>query len=439
MALQTANQFNLTPANQGFTSLQRSREGTQRLAQGKQVIEQNDQKLALNRARFLGDSIARIRALRQELRAGAVEQLTPRLAEFGIPADSFRGADLSDNALDQALASVQGVSGQLNKLQRGQGTIVQTPQGPAFATEVFSPDGTIKSVLTLIGGGQLQPTAAQPTTGQPATVQAPLAVTAQPQAGGGSLEVTRPGTPVVAQTLTPAEVRRKEDEAFKSIAPQVQLISNLGETPAQQTKRLVDETQKKSDIAVTETEKKERIKKRIARESDIRTEISTRNRNAARSQGTLRQALTLAQQASQGLSGAVKLKLSTLLPGVDSGDEAALDATLKQLALEQLQNFKGPTTDFEFGVTQAIAGALGQSKESNIARIKSLDRARFFNERELTQFNKFTKQGGDPDNFSFDFNEKIVTKKGPFRLQDIQDTAVQNNLTIEETIQRLNR
>lgn len=194
-----------------------------------------------------------------------------------------------------------------------------------------------------------------------------------------------------------------------------------------------------AEIDISKTERKEIIRKRVARTSDIRTELSERNRGAARSARTLRQALTLAETASQGLSGTAKLQLSRLLPGIDATNEAVLDSTLKQLALEQLQLFKGPTTDFEFGVTQSITGALGQSKEANIARIKSLDRARFFNEREIKQFNQHVKDGGDPDNFSFNFSEIIKTKKGPFSLQDIQDTAVQNNLTIDETIQRLNR
>jgi hypothetical protein len=218
------------------------------------------------------------------------------------------------------------------------------------------------------------------------------------------------------------------------------VIENAPLQKTSEQKRLanINEKQEEAEIDISKTERKEIIKQKVARTSKIKTELSERNRGAARSQRMLSQALTLAQQASQGLSGAAKLQLSRLVPGIDATDEAGLDATLKQLALEQLQQFKGPTTDFEFGVTQSIAGALGQSKESNIARIKSLDRARYFNETEFKQFNQFTKDGGDPDNFRFNFQEIVKTKKGPFSLQDLQDTAVQNNLTIEETIKRLN-
>ncbi len=195
----------------------------------------------------------------------------------------------------------------------------------------------------------------------------------------------------------------------------------------------------KSELAVQGVGAEERIKLREKRASSIKAELSERNRNAARSARTTRKALNLAQTASQGLSGSTKLRLSRLVPGIDASNEAALDAALKELSLEQLQNFKGPTTDFEFGVTESISGAIGNSKSANIARIKSLDRATWFNQREQEQFTKHVGSGGDPDTFRFNFGEPVRTKKGLFTLQDLQDTAVQNTLTIEETIKRLNR
>lgn len=190
---------------------------------------------------------------------------------------------------------------------------------------------------------------------------------------------------------------------------------------------------------VTQAGQIQQVKLRETRLSDITKELSTRNRDAARSQVRLNQALTLAQQADQGFTGKAKIRLAQLVPGIDVTDEAALQATLLQLSLDQLQNFKGPTTDFEFGVTQSITGGIGQSKESNVSRLNSLKRAAWFNRREFKQFREFTRKGGDPDEFAFDFSETIKTKRGEFSLQDIQDTAVENNLTIEETIKRLNR
>ena len=175
-----------------------------------------------------------------------------------------------------------------------------------------------------------------------------------------------------------------------------------------------------------------------SRISELKKDFSTRGRDSARSSVKLNQALILAQNSTQGLAGSAKVRLSKIFPGIDVTNEAALDASLTSLALDQLQQFKGPTTDFEFGVTERIGGRLGNSKESNIARINSLERARWFNEREVKQFNQHIRAGADPDAFRFNFNEAVTTKKGIFPLKDLQETAVKENMSIDDVLERLN-
>ena len=202
------------------------------------------------------------------------------------------------------------------------------------------------------------------------------------------------------------------------------------------------EAKAREDIAkldLSKTQQKELIKQRVARSGEIRSELADRNRSAARSQTLIQDALFTVANASEGLTATIKTSLARLLPGVDVSDEGALDSVLKRLALEQLQQFKGPTTDFEFNVTQQIVGQLGDPRSANIARLKSLSRNNWFMARELEQFNKFMKGGGDPDQFAFDFDEKITTKKGSVSLKNLQDVAVQNNMTIEEVINRLDK
>jgi len=182
-----------------------------------------------------------------------------------------------------------------------------------------------------------------------------------------------------------------------------------------------------------------RARARTTRTSAIKADLGDRNRQAARSQVPLREALRLAQSADQGLKGSAKTKLARLFPSIDVTKSAALDSNLQRLALDQLQGFKGPTTDFEFGVTQDIVGSAGDSKSANIARLNSLDRAMWFARREAQQFNSFAAQGNDPDTFVFDFDEEVKTKKGTFTLTDLQDTAVENNMTIEQVLRRLNK
>lgn len=192
-------------------------------------------------------------------------------------------------------------------------------------------------------------------------------------------------------------------------------------------------------LDITKTQKKELIKQRIARSGEIRSEISDRNRNAARAQGVIQEALLTVSNATEGLTANVKTALARLLPGVDVSDEGALDSVLKRLALEQLQQFKGPTTNFEFNVTQQIVGKLGDPRSANVARLKSLSRNNWFMQRELEQYNNFVKEGGDPDQFSFSFDEKIKTNGGEVSLKNLQDVAVNNNMTIDEVLARLNQ
>jgi len=197
--------------------------------------------------------------------------------------------------------------------------------------------------------------------------------------------------------------------------------------------------QEVSDIAVTEARGKAEATQRAKRVSDITTELSTRSREAKRADINLAQAATLVERAQQGATGASKLRLAKLFPGIDVSNEAALSQSLTNLALDQLQKFKGPTTDFEFGKTEEIAGTLGDSKTANRAKVASLQRANWFTQRESQQFREHIKAGKNPDTFGFDFGEQIKTKKGNFSLQDLQDTAVSNNISIKETIKRLNK
>ena len=193
------------------------------------------------------------------------------------------------------------------------------------------------------------------------------------------------------------------------------------------------------DLEVEEAQGKAEATQRASRVSQITTELSTRAREAKRGEINLSQAATLVEKATQGVAGANKVRLAKLFPGIDVSNEAALSQSLTNLALDQLQKFKGPTTDFEYDKTEQIAGTLGDSKTANRAKVASLQRANWFIQRESKQFRDHVKAGKNPDTFGFDFAEQIKTKRGAFSLQDIQDTAVDNNLSIDETIKRLNK
>ena len=197
--------------------------------------------------------------------------------------------------------------------------------------------------------------------------------------------------------------------------------------------------QQEADIAVGQAQDTAAAKQRAIRESDLTRAMSERNRTSKRMTARLRQAFILANKATQGVTGTLKTQMAKLFPDIDVADEASLNQSLKLLALEQLQKFKGPTTDFEFQQVEDIAGRFSDPKTANIAKIKAMQRAEWFNQREFEQWKKWKAAGKDPDTFGFDYGERIKTKRGEFTLQDIQDTAVKNNLSIKETLKRLNK
>lgn len=213
----------------------------------------------------------------------------------------------------------------------------------------------------------------------------------------------------------------------------------IKETPTQQSEREFTSAKKLSELSLSETKAKETIKARVSRTSALKKEFSERRRLAARSTRKVKEAQKLAESATQGLVGSGKLALSRVFPGIDARDEGALSGAFKGLALDELQKFKGPTTDFEFAVTEDIAGSLGSGAGANKARLASLERANWFADRESQQFNDHVKGGHDPDEFFFNFNELVTPKKGgkSYSLQSLQDTAVANHMSIDEVIKRL--
>jgi len=241
--------------------------------------------------------------------------------------------------------------------------------------------------------------------------------------------------PVSGQVSTPV---------FNPATGQTQLVPIEGaiqETPTQKAARAQTTATRLADLDVRTTQRKETIKKTVARTSEIKKEFSERRRAAARSKRKISEAQKLAEKATQGLAGASKVQLARVFPGIDVRDEAALVGAFKGLALDELQKFKGPTTDFEFRVTEDVAGSLGDGASANKARLASLERASWFADRESAQFNQHIKGGHNPDEFFFNFNELITPKKGgkSYSLQSLQDTAVANHMSIDEVIKRLSR
>lgn len=260
------------------------------------------------------------------------------------------------------------------------------------------------------------------------------------QSGGSRIKPTASQQDFAAAQELNRIARESGDPADILAAQQFSLQAGFTKPSAEQKQtQAVSKAQALADVDIAFEERKATVKAKVARASALKTQFSTQNKNAARSRIKITGARKLAKTATQGLQGTAKLALGRLLPGIDVADEAALSQGFKSLALDELQKFSGPTTDFEFRVTEDIAGSLGDGQSANVARLASLARATWFSQREAKQFRDWEKAGHDTDAFAFDFSEKITPKKGgpTYTLRDLQDTAVANHLTIDEVIERL--
>ena len=226
---------------------------------------------------------------------------------------------------------------------------------------------------------------------------------------------------------------------FNEQTPEVQaahLQTKRGEQPTFEDQ--LEFKQAEADIDIATTEKKENIKNKASRTSALVKQYSTDRRAAKTSMVKLRNVTKLMDGATQGVPGQVKLLASRFFPGIDASDEGALSSGFKSLALDELQKFKGPTTDFEFAVTEDITGSLGQGASANKARVASLKRAAWFSNRQAEQFDRWVDAGHNPDRYAFNMDELVTFGKGDtgltLSLQDIQDTAVANHMSIEEVM-----
>lgn len=185
----------------------------------------------------------------------------------------------------------------------------------------------------------------------------------------------------------------------------------------------------------------------INRNNEIIKEYKSQKRVARQASFQVDNALTLAQMdTSQGLTGVAKMQIARVFPGIDVSNEGALDSAYTQLALTELQKFKGPTTDFEYGVAESVNGRISDPKLANIAKLKAAKRAIWFVGEQDKQLDEFRKGGGSAEDFVFNMSEEYKVSGKPIShdgsnitYADLQTTAVQNNMTIDEVLKELQR
>ena len=391
---------------------------------GAQNIQQNKVIQEQQKSSFMNDLATGLKSVPVANRAAIISQKMPMMKEMGFNPADILSQGLTDNDLDQVIAGTR--ESAMAKQQPTAGM-----QDFQFYQSIISdPRSTPEQV-------------------QAAKIQLKI----EPGAGRGQIKEVSPGVfqsfdpntnafgPVykVQPDGTQVPLTREEQRGL-TVSEQAKTIAQLG---GAETDVAVSEAQQLSDIAVEEQRIQSETTARVQRGSALKSEYSTKARQSASSAVKLSEALQLAKVSDQGLTGTGKLYLSRVFPGMDISNEVALDSALLGLALDGLQQFKGPTTDFEFGIVQSISGSLLGSAKANQARISSLQRNNWFVQEEFNQFNDWVDAGEDPDRFRFNFNKLITVGKGDkeqdITLQDLQETAVHYGISIDEALATLNR
>lgn len=132
------------------------RQQRQQLAAQDVAREREQFGFQINQAQLLNNALGALERLPQEQRFGVAQQMRPELQQLGIELPEFGPEHLSDQAIQGHKAAltgfIQNPQEATARFQRGQGAIVETEGGRAFAAEVFDPrTGQVRTELAPIG------------------------------------------------------------------------------------------------------------------------------------------------------------------------------------------------------------------------------------------------------------------------------------------------
>ena len=337
---------------------------------------------------------------------------------------SFLGGDAS--ALDEIAAINLPYAAQLQQFQQS-----QAPQAPSD-DEIL---GAMESAASFLRSGQVasaQQSIQQliPRLQNQAQQQEMLSYIQQmetdPQGLLAQYDSVFGGGEFMSKTIGGLQVDESGREYFVSYDP------NTGEPQVQYTGKSQLTPEEKQTLKVSEAREVE--KARLDEQAQDKTLTSwreARSLNSKRKQ-QLKIAERVIDNATQGLMAPVENFFSKLGFPIDMTQEGALDSAFTQFALQELQSFKGPTTDFEFGVSERVAGRITDPKTSNKAKLGILKATAWLEDEKQRQFSQFRQQKGNkPTDFRFDENRKVKINGKEMTIAEAFDDKLNIALGVE--------
>lgn len=172
----------------------------------------------------------------------------------------------------------------------------------------------------------------------------------------------------------------------------------------------------------------------------VRTEVRGNARAAGRHKARVKSLERTLMKAAQGPLAQFIPSLSRVIPGLDGTNEQVAAAQINDFVLDKMAAFKGSTSEKELDFARETVAKLGNTREANMAIIRSFLNASYLAEVENEQFDRHTANGGKARDFVFDFDTVILPghpTHGDVTVSDIQETAMANGLTMEAVVRRL--
>lgn len=176
----------------------------------------------------------------------------------------------------------------------------------------------------------------------------------------------------------------------------------------------------------------------------IKTEIISAGRNARRQIKDIDRIEEAFQAIDTGKITQATRLLGPFIPGVDPTDEQALQASINSLVMQQIGNLPGALSEKELVFAKEATANLGFTREANLIIIRRLKRAQQDLIDEEQQFKKFTKGGGNPEDFEFDISgpppgvgeiaqREQAIEDAPAQAKAISDQIGQQDLTPQQS------
>lgn len=183
----------------------------------------------------------------------------------------------------------------------------------------------------------------------------------------------------------------------------LQLVSGLGQTANEKSIMAIEQARQIAEL-------KEKVEKGSAAEKEFQKQLGTQRGEIDRQQKadyklaqdtrqTLSELELALDAADTGKWAQAKTVLGKWMPGMDVSSEENLDALLTQLGIQQLMQFSGPTTDFEFVKSMNTLAQTGNTKEANRMIVERMKRDVGIRMDKYKAYQEFKKDNPELENF----------------------------------------